>query len=102
MRDIKVSDSELRLLVAVHRTARELGNRVPNTALIDQLLDERAAAAAPETLTQVTYPRGSLGQLDHTSDGAHDPLGGPPHCLPVQQVAGVYAWLDRNATRYTY
>lgn len=38
MRDIEVIDSELRLLVAVRRTARELSGRTPSSALVDALL----------------------------------------------------------------
>jgi hypothetical protein len=45
MRDIEVIDSELRLLAAVRRTARELTGRTPSSALIDDLLDERDQAA---------------------------------------------------------
>jgi hypothetical protein len=41
MRDIEIIDSYLRLLAAVRRTARELTGRMPSTALIDDLLDER-------------------------------------------------------------
>jgi hypothetical protein len=45
MRDLEVIDSELRLLAAVRRTARELTGRTPSSALIDDLLDERDQAA---------------------------------------------------------
>jgi hypothetical protein len=45
MRDIEVIDSELRLLAAVRRTARELTGRTPSSALIEDLLDERDQAA---------------------------------------------------------
>jgi hypothetical protein len=45
MRDLEVIDSELRLLAAVRRTARELTGRTPSSALIDDLLDERDRAA---------------------------------------------------------
>jgi hypothetical protein len=41
MRDIEDIDSELRLLAAVRRTARDLTGRIPSTVLIDNLLDER-------------------------------------------------------------
>jgi hypothetical protein len=44
MRDVEVIDSELRLLAAVRRTARELTGRLPDAGLIDELLEERAAA----------------------------------------------------------
>ena len=41
MRDIDTIDSELRLLVAIRHMVREAEGRPPNTARIDQLLDER-------------------------------------------------------------
>jgi hypothetical protein len=50
MRDIEVIDSELRLLFrawrvarGAWRVARVLCDRMPSTALIDELLDERLA-----------------------------------------------------------
>jgi hypothetical protein len=43
MRDIEVIDSELRLLFRAWRVARVLCDRMPSTALIDELLDERLA-----------------------------------------------------------
>ncbi|MBS4728536.1 hypothetical protein MSM1_09350 [Mycobacterium sp. SM1] len=43
MRDFEVIDSELRLLAAVRRTARELSGCRPSSALLDDLLDERLA-----------------------------------------------------------
>jgi hypothetical protein len=42
MRDLDVTDSELRLLIAVRRSCQELDGRTPSTRLIDSLLDERA------------------------------------------------------------
>jgi hypothetical protein len=47
VRDIETIDAELRLLARAWRVARELCDRMPSTALIDQLLDERAAALSP-------------------------------------------------------
>jgi hypothetical protein len=44
MRDIENIDGELRLLSRAWRIARELCDRMPSTAHIDKLLDERAAA----------------------------------------------------------
>jgi hypothetical protein len=44
MRDIETIDSELRLLVRAWRVARVLSGRLPSTAHIDELLDERGAA----------------------------------------------------------
>jgi hypothetical protein len=46
MRDIEVIDSELRLLLAIRRMAREAEGRTPNTARINALLDERSAGSA--------------------------------------------------------
>ncbi len=46
VRDIEIIDAELRLLARAWR-CRELCDRTPSTALIDQLLDERAAAQSP-------------------------------------------------------
>jgi hypothetical protein len=43
MRDLEVIDSELRLLLAIRRVAREEEGRTPSTAHIDELLDERAS-----------------------------------------------------------
>ncbi len=47
MRDIETIDAELRLLVLAWRVDRVLSDRIPSTALIDQLLDERASAQSP-------------------------------------------------------
>ena len=44
MRDIETIDSELRLIVRAWRLARLVSDKVPSTAHIDELLDERAAA----------------------------------------------------------
>ena len=44
VRDIDTIDSELRLVVAIGHMVREAEGRPPNTAHIDELLDERAAA----------------------------------------------------------
>ena len=44
MRDIETIDGELWLLARAWRVARELCDRMPSTAHIDKLLDERAAA----------------------------------------------------------
>jgi hypothetical protein len=46
VRDIETIDGELRLLSRAWRVARELCDRMPSTALIDQLLDERATTVA--------------------------------------------------------
>ena len=43
MRDIETIDGELRLLSRAWRIARVLCDPMPGTALIDRLLDERAA-----------------------------------------------------------
>ena len=44
MRDIETIDTELRLIVRAWRVARLVSDRIPSTARIDELLDERAAA----------------------------------------------------------
>ena len=44
MRDIETIDGELRLIVRAWRVARLVSDRIPSTAHIDELLDERAAA----------------------------------------------------------
>jgi hypothetical protein len=57
---IEVIDSELRLLAAVRRTARELTGRTPSSALIDGLPDERdraARAGQPEWSTETRAER---------------------------------------------
>ena len=53
MRDIEVIDSELGLLLAIRKMAREAEEgRSPNTARIDELSDERAAVfMAPSQAT---------------------------------------------------
>ena len=43
MRDIETIDAELRLLSRAWRVAREVCDRMPSTAHIDELLDERSA-----------------------------------------------------------
>jgi hypothetical protein len=40
MRDRETTDSELRLLAAVRRTAKEVGTPAPRIDLADELLDE--------------------------------------------------------------
>jgi hypothetical protein len=42
MRDLEVIDSQLGLLLAIRKMAREAEGRTPNTARIDELLDERS------------------------------------------------------------
>jgi hypothetical protein len=46
MRDIEAIDADLRLLSRAWRVARVMCDPMPSTQLIDQLLEERAAAAA--------------------------------------------------------
>jgi hypothetical protein len=46
MRDIETIDAELRLVARAWRVARHMSGCTPSTALIDQLLDERAASSA--------------------------------------------------------
>ena len=52
MRTLDVIDSELRLLAAVRRAARDEGAE-PSTELVDALLDERHHAAAS---VEVAHP----------------------------------------------
>jgi len=47
MRDIEVIDSELRLLLAIRRMVREEQGRPPNTARIDEMLDQRGGTRLP-------------------------------------------------------
>jgi hypothetical protein len=54
MRDIENIDGELRLLARAWRVARELCDRMPSTAHIDKLLDERAAALSPWGGTEIS------------------------------------------------
>jgi hypothetical protein len=44
VRDIETIDAELRLIARAWRVARVVSDKVPSTAHIDELLDERAAA----------------------------------------------------------
>ena len=44
MRDIETIDAELRLSVRAWRVARVVSDRIPSSADVDELLDERAAA----------------------------------------------------------
>ena len=46
MRDIETIDTELRLVPALRRAARERGGPQPSTAPMDELLDERLAHLA--------------------------------------------------------
>jgi hypothetical protein len=48
VRDIETIDAELRLIVRALRVARVVSDRMPSTAHIDELLDERAAALERE------------------------------------------------------
>ena len=50
MRDIETIDGELRLLARVWGVARHMTGRTPSTAHIDDLLDERAAAAGAKAV----------------------------------------------------
>jgi hypothetical protein len=43
MRDIETIDSELRLVTALRRAARERGGPLPSVAVANALLDERRA-----------------------------------------------------------
>ena len=47
MRDIETIESELRLLVAIHRLVREEEGRPPNARRIDELVEELAGARMP-------------------------------------------------------
>jgi hypothetical protein len=49
MRDLEVIDSELGLLLAIRKMARDAEGRTPNTARIDALLDERSATLVLNT-----------------------------------------------------
>ena len=44
MRDLETIDAELRLVLRAWRVARVLNDKIPSTAHIEELLDERAAA----------------------------------------------------------
>lgn len=46
MRDVATIDGELRIVTRAWLAARHCCDRAPSTALIDQLLDERAALTA--------------------------------------------------------
>jgi hypothetical protein len=48
VRDIETIDAELGLIVRAWRVARVVSDRIPSTAHIDELLDERAAALERE------------------------------------------------------
>jgi hypothetical protein len=52
VRDIETIDGELRLLSRVWRLARELCDRMPSTAHIDELLDERCELTQRATTRQ--------------------------------------------------
>ena len=53
MRDLETIDSELRLVAALRRAARERGGPLPSIAVADALLDERREAACCEILLGV-------------------------------------------------
>jgi hypothetical protein len=46
MRDIEIIDADLRLVSRAWRAARVVCDHMPSIELIDQLLEERSAAAA--------------------------------------------------------
>lgn len=56
-RDIETIDSELRLVAALRRAARECGGPLPSIAEADALLDERSeyTAAAKRTRTDALH-----------------------------------------------
>jgi hypothetical protein len=60
VRDIETIDAELRLLIRAWRVARLVSDRIPSTAQIDELLDERAAALDREgffsSLSSLSHP----------------------------------------------
>ena len=60
MRDIETIDAELRLLVRAWRVARVLSDRIPSTAHIDELLDERAAAIDSSKRLSRQYAKGRV------------------------------------------
>jgi hypothetical protein len=60
VRDIETIDAELRLLVRAWRVARVLSDRIPSTAHIDELLDERAAAIHSSKRLSRQYAKGRV------------------------------------------
>jgi hypothetical protein len=60
VRDIETIDAELRLIARAWRVARVVSDRIPSTAQIDELLDERAAALDQEgffsSLSSLSHP----------------------------------------------
>jgi hypothetical protein len=63
VRDIETIDAELRLIVRAWRVAPVVSDRLPSTAHIDELLDERAAALEREgfssSLSSLSRPAAS-------------------------------------------
>ena len=51
MRDIDTIDSELQLVAALHRAARERGGPLPSIEVADALLDERRTLTRLPRLT---------------------------------------------------
>jgi hypothetical protein len=106
MRDIETIDSELRLVAALRRAARERGGPLPSTAPMDELLDERLAhlAAGPRYLSasyrgnsgksQPSICGGLLAELSADKDTLRDPA-----CVLCRHLAVVaghqVAYLDR-------
>lgn len=57
VRDIENIDAELRLLARAWRASRELCDRMPSTAHIDELLDERSATMVLSTTIGPAWAR---------------------------------------------
>jgi hypothetical protein len=63
MRDVETIDSELRLVAALRRAAREQGGPLPSIAVADALLDEHLRAHPPAALFRVTEPSQPVNEL---------------------------------------
>ena len=66
MRDIETIDSELQLVAALRRAARERGGPLPSIDVADALLDERRELTGLPRLTRCLVKR---GRRDHGSRG---------------------------------
>jgi hypothetical protein len=59
MRDRESIDSELRLVAALRRAARERGGPLPSIDVADALLDERRELTGSDRATGFVYDRGT-------------------------------------------
>ena len=86
MRDMENIDAELRLLARAWRAARELCDRMPSIAHIDELLDERTAALSASVETEILR-RARMRYVDECADPKPSGVEQLPALAPVREVS---------------